>query len=103
VSSITSNASSNSEYLRLTAIQHGPLTKDGKKFVDNYKSEIPAPFSVHDYIQEMERIENRIEECLRGVTERLEFFDEDEYSQKELDEMMTMLEEYFDQIRSNRF
>ena len=51
----------------------------------------------------MERIENRIEECLRGVTERLEFFDEDEYSQKELDEMMTMLEEYFDQIRSNRF
>jgi DNA-binding MarR family transcriptional regulator len=79
------------------------LTKDGKKFVDNYKSEIPAPFSVHDYIQEMERIENRIEECLRGVTERLEFFDEDEYSQKELDEMMTMLEEYFDQIRSNRF
>jgi len=89
--------------LRDNRVSEVSLTKDGKKFVDDYKSEIPAPFSVHDYIQEMEKIEERIEEYLRDVTERLELFDEDEYSQKELDEMMTMLEDYFDQVRNNRF
>ena len=79
------------------------LTEDGKKFVDRYKSEIDTPLSFHNYIQEMERIESRIDELLTGVAERLELLDEEEYSQKELDEMMSMLEGYFDQVRDNQF
>lgn len=50
----------------------------------------------------MERIESRIEELLTDVAERLELLDEEEHSQKELDEMMSMLEDYFDQVRSNQ-
>lgn len=78
------------------------LTKDGRRFVDNYKADIPAPFSVHNYIQEMERIEHGIEESLRRAINRLDFFDKNEASQQELDEMMTKLEEYFDKVRNNR-
>lgn len=79
------------------------LTENGKTFVDKYKSDIPAPFSVQDYIQEMEKIEGRIEECVRGLAERLELVNEDEYSQENLNETMDMIEDYFDKVRSNRF
>lgn len=78
------------------------LTEDGRKFVDRYKAEIDTPLSFYNYIQEMERIESRIEELLTDVAERLELLDEEEHSQKELDEMMSMLEDYFDQVRSNQ-
>jgi hypothetical protein len=78
------------------------LTNDGKSFVDRYKSEIPVPFSVHDYIQEMEKIESGIEECLTGVEDRLGFYDESGATRQELDEMMTRLEEYFDEVRDKR-
>ena len=78
------------------------LTKDGREFVDNYMSEIPVPFSVHNYIQEMEEIENEIEDSLKRVIEILDYFNENEASQQELEEMMANLEDYFDQVRNNR-
>lgn len=76
------------------------LTRDGKRFVNKYKSELPLPFSVHQFIKEQQKLEENIKEALQSVESGLEYYDEKEHTQ-ELEEMMTRLEEYFDEVRKS--
>jgi len=78
------------------------ITKEGRKFVKNFRFEITPPFSVHSYIHEMRKIEGNIQSNLKSIIHRAEYFHENERVSEDIEALMKEVENYFDDIRENQ-
>ena len=78
------------------------LTKEGKKLVKNFRFEITPPFSVHSYIHEMRKIEGNIQNNLKSIIDRAEYYHEEERASENIESLMKEVENYFDDIRENQ-
>ena len=78
------------------------LTKEGRKFVKDFRFEITPPFSVHSYIHEMRKVEEDMKNKLQSIIHGLEYFDAEEHTSEDIERLMNDIEDYFDDIRDNQ-